>query len=147
MSAVVGAGLILAWWLYSRRPMGERDALEQLEPDIFSVLNARFYIDELYQVTIIRLNALLALGADFLDRFVWSGIVGAVGLLVVGLAWMNRATDEFLVNLGFDRGCGSVRGSGKLLSRVQGGQIQTYLKILGAGMILLVLLLVWGWRS
>ena len=60
---------------------------------------------------------------------------------------MNRAFDDFVVNLGFDKGCGTVRGSGKLFSRAQNGQVQRYLTILGVGMILLIIIFVWGWRA
>jgi NADH-quinone oxidoreductase subunit L len=146
-SAVVACGLVLAWRLYSRAAGAEQDALERIEPDVFSLLRSRFYVDEFYDATIIRVNGWAARASNWLDETIWSGVVTGVSWIVIGLSWVNRAVDDFVVNLGFDKGCGSVRGSGKLFSKGQTGQVQTYLKILGAGMIVLVLLFVWGWRG
>jgi NADH-quinone oxidoreductase subunit L len=146
---VVALGIAAGWFLYSRAPVEagrEVDALERLEPDLFAVLKNKFFVDEVYQSTVIRLNALAAWGSDWLDRVLWDGLVTAITWLVVGLAWVDRALDEFAVNLGFDKGCSSVRGSGSLLSRIQNGQVQSYLKILGVAVVLLALLFIWGTR-
>jgi NADH-quinone oxidoreductase subunit L len=123
------------------------DALERLEPDIFSLLKNKFFVDEFYQSTVIRLNSLAARGSDWLDRVLWDGLVTLISWLVIGLAWVDRALDEFVVNLGFDKGCGSVRGSGALFSRIQNGQVQSYLKILGLAVAILALIFIWGCRA
>ena len=70
-----------------------------------------------------------------------------VSFLVIGLAWVDRAFDEFVVNLGFDQGCKSLRESGWLASRIASGQVQSYLKILGMAVALLALIFIWGCRS
>jgi len=51
------------------------------------------------------------------------------------------------VNLGFDLGCERTRRGGWLLSRLQDGQIQNYLRTLGLALTVFLLLLLWGCRT
>jgi hypothetical protein len=57
---------------------------------------------------------------------------------------VNRVLDEQLVNRGFDETCRLIAGGGGLLSRFQNGRVQNYLRALGLGLAVLVLLLIWG---
>jgi len=146
-SAVVFAGLICGWLLYGRKPIqkaDETDVLEKARPDIYGLLANKFYIDELYEVTVIRFNAWWAEVCRILDEWVWGGVVLLVSYLTLGLAWVNRAFDEFVINLGFDQGCERARSGGGLLSRLQDGRVQNYLRVLGLSLVVLVLLLIWG---
>jgi NADH-quinone oxidoreductase subunit L len=146
---IVAAGIGLAWRLYARRPSRsaeEPDVLEKLEPDLFALLRQKFFVDELYEATVIRWNVFTAHASDWLDRWVLDGGVKAVSLLVLGLAWLDRLFDEFVVNLGFDRGCGSLRFSGRLLSLWQNGQVQRYLRVVGLAVAVFALIFIWGCR-
>jgi NADH-quinone oxidoreductase subunit L len=51
------------------------------------------------------------------------------------------------VNPGFDQGCRNVTRGGQLLSRLQSGRTQSYLRILGIAFAALVLFLVWSKRG
>jgi hypothetical protein len=88
-------------------------------------------VDEFYDATIVRLTAAFAKFSDWLDRVVWGGLVRAVCWLVLALARLDRNVDESVVNGGFDIGTETVRGSGKWVSRLQNGQVQRYLRIIG----------------
>jgi NADH-quinone oxidoreductase subunit L len=66
---------------------------------------------------------------------------------VVGLAWLDRYFDEYVVNSGFDEGCRRLTKGGALMSRLQCGQVQRYLRLLGLALTVLVLLLIWGCRA
>jgi NADH-quinone oxidoreductase subunit L len=57
---------------------------------------------------------------------------------------VNRAFDEIVINLGFDEGCEHVTLGGKLMSRLQDGHVQNYLRIIGIALVALVLFLIWG---
>jgi NADH-quinone oxidoreductase subunit L len=149
-TVIVAGGIGAGWWLYGRRPAVRPDALdpiEQAQPGLFRVLRERFYVDELYDLSVIRANAWWAQTADWFDRVIWNGVVQAVSYLLLGVAWLNRFFDEYVVNLGFDRGCARVRDGGSLLSRFQTGQVQAYLRMIGVGLAVLVLLLTWGCGS
>ena len=118
-----------------------------MRPDIFGLLQNKFYVDEFYEATIIRFNAWWAGFCDDLDYWVWHGAVLAVGYAVLGLSWVSRFFDEYVINLGFDEGCRGVNGGGKWLSRLQNGRLQNYLRVIGVAMAALGLLLMWGCRA
>ena len=144
---IVMAGIGLGWWLYGRRPLRRADDLDALEcrrPELFGLLRNKFLVDEFYEATVIRLYSGWAWSCDFLDRWVWGGAVLMASLLVLGLSWMNRLVDDFVVNLGFDEGCRSIRRSGGFTGRLQDGQIQNYLRVIGVALTMLLLLLTWG---
>jgi NADH-quinone oxidoreductase subunit L len=145
----VTMGIGLAWSLYGRRPVEtaeQPDAFEQLQPDVYSMLRRKFYIDEIYETTIVQLNAKCSRAIDWLDRVVLDGLVQLVSYLVVGLSWLNRLFDELIVNLGFDKVCGSLRTSAKILSFLQNGQVQRYLRVIGLALIVFGIVFIWGCR-
>ncbi|MBI2928771.1 MAG: NADH-quinone oxidoreductase subunit L, partial [Verrucomicrobia bacterium] len=144
---IVAAGIGTGWWLYGRKPVekaDEADPLERLTPGTFDVLRKKFLVDELYEISVIRFNAWSARVSDWLDRWVWGGAVVAVSYVALGLSWFNRLIDEYVVNLGFDKGCEGLRGGGGRLSRMQSGQVQHYLRVIGVALAVLVLVLMWG---
>jgi NADH-quinone oxidoreductase subunit L len=144
---IVFVGLGLGWWFYGRKPITSSeapDALERLQPQIFTVLHHKFYIDEFYQATFIRCNAWLSRVSDWFDRWIWNGAVWTVSYIVLGLSWLARFTDTYIVNLGFDGGCHTVTASGRLLARLQNGRTQNYLRLLGIAFAALVVFLIWS---
>lgn len=146
-SAAALGGLATGWLIYGRRPRQtpeEPDPLEAWQAGLFHVLRAKFYFDELYEATVVRFNAGAARLGDWLDRWLWGGAVWAMSVLTQGLAWLARLVDEYLVNGGFDLGCGSLRRTGSGLARTQSGRVQLWLRALGAGLVALVLYLAWG---
>jgi len=143
-TGIVALGLALGCWIYARRPLTGADPLES---DIYYVLKNKFFVDELYELSVVRLNAWSARGLRWLDDFVWQGAVMAVSYVVLGLAWINRLIDEFVVNLGFDKGCGGFRLGARALAFWQNGQVQRYLRFIGLAAAVMVALLLWGWRK
>jgi NADH-quinone oxidoreductase subunit L len=149
-SFLVFLGLGLGWWFYGRIPIesaDDPDALGQLQPRIFAVLGHGFYVDALYGATIVRLNTWWSRVCDWLDRWVWNGVVQTVSHLVLGFAWLDNFFDARVVNSGFDEGCRDVSRGGQFLSRLQGGRVQNYLRMIGFALIVLVLFLLWEARG
>jgi len=149
-AAIVFTGLGLGWWLYGKRQRktaGEADVLEIARPDIFALLKNKYFIDELYQATVIRFNAWFASACDFMDRWVWGGVVLLISGVMIGLSWLYRVADEFVVNLGFDTSCEGIRRSGGQLSKLSTGRVQTYLRVIGVALVVLILFLVWGRKA
>ena len=150
-SLIVIAGLGLGWWFYGRKPIEratDPDALERIAPGPFHALANRLYVDELYNVTVIALTRFCAAFADWLDRWIVGGAVHLVAWCVLGLSWLDAGADKYVVNGGFDVGCRDVAGSGKLLSRFQNGRVQNYLRVIGAALVVLaVILLLWERRG
>jgi NADH-quinone oxidoreductase subunit L len=147
LSTVVAlSGIGLGYWLYGRQPLASEpvDVLERRWPNLFTLLRRKYYVDEIYEWAFVGLNAWWAKACDWLDHWVWDGVVQLIGAVVVGLAWVDRVLDEQVVNRSFDETCLSFSKSGGLLSRFQNGRVQNYLRVLGLGLAVLVLLLIWG---
>ncbi len=74
-------GLGLGWWLYGRRPVrsaDQPDALERFQPEVLALLRRKYYVDEIYEASVIRFNAWGARACDWLDYWVWNGVVQLV---------------------------------------------------------------------
>ena len=147
---IVLTGITVGWILYGKRQRktaAEKDVLEAAQPAIFKLLENKYFIDEIYEATIIRFNAFAAWLCDFADKWVFGGAVLLVKYLTIGSSWLYRLTDENVVNGGFDAGCGSIRGSGGILSRLHSGRVQTYLRIIGVALVALIIFLIWGRKA
>jgi NADH-quinone oxidoreductase subunit L len=146
-SIIVLIGLGLGWWFYGRKPIASAeapDALERLQPRLFSLLRHKFYVDEFYQATFIRWNTWLSRTSDWSDRWIWHGAVRTVSYFVLGLSWVARSADSYVVNFGFDKGCHTVTIGGRLLARLQNGRTQNYLRLVGVSFAVLVVFLLWS---
>ena len=149
-SLIVLVGIGLGYWLYGRKPLGgagKVDVLERVQPDLFGLLRNKYFVDEVYEWAFVSFTVRWARICDWLDEWVWRGMVELLSYAVAGLSWANSFLDEYVVNLGFDRLCRRLTEGGGLLSRLQDGRVQHYLRIMGVALALLALLLIWGCRS
>jgi NADH-quinone oxidoreductase subunit L len=149
-AAIVFTSLGLGWWLYGKRQrktVEEPDVLQVAQPALFRLLENKYFVDEFYEATVIRFNAWAARACDFLDRWIWGGAVLLVSWVTLGLSWFYRFTDDFVVNLGFDAGCETLREGGGEMSSWHTGRVQTYLRVIGVALVVLVLFLIWGRKS
>ncbi len=149
-SAVGFVGIGVGYWLYGRTPIAGAEAVDGLEglwPNVFALLRRKYFVDEIYQWAVVGLNAWWAKTCDWLDRRVWSGAVQLAAHAVLGLSWLARFFDEYVVNFGFDQGCERLSQGGGLMSRLQDGRVQHYLRLIAVGLTVLVLFLIWGCRA
>jgi len=148
-TVVVFLGLGLGWRLYGGdSPKVEApDALEKAVPWVWTVLHNKLYVDEFYGVTVIAFYEWWANVADWLDRRVWGGVVMSVAWVFGLLAQLNRFLDTNVVDGSFDKGCDELAAGGGLLSRVQNGRVQAYLRILALAVVALVAILIWSSRA
>lgn len=145
-TVIVFLGLGLGWLLYGNKsPKAEEpDALEKAAPPLWAALRDRLYVDELYGVTVIAFYYWWARVADWLDRRVWGGIVAAVAWVFKMFAQLDRLLDTHWVDGVFDKVCEEFSTGGGIVSRVENGRAQTYLRILAFGVILLAAILIWS---
>ncbi|MGD0732323.1 MAG: NADH-quinone oxidoreductase subunit L [Terracidiphilus sp.] len=148
-TVVVLLGIGLGWRLYGERaPKPEEpDVLEKAAPVAWGWLRDRLYVDELYGATVIAFYKWWARVADWMDRRVWGGAVAGVAWSFRGWAQLNRLLDEHWVDGSFDKGCEELSAGGGLLSRVQTGRVQTYLRILALAVVVLAAILIWSSRA
>jgi NADH-quinone oxidoreductase subunit L len=142
--AVVALGLLLGWAVYGRKTMEhatDEDPLSAALGSLFTFLNRKWYIDELYDVTIIRFTATCGMFFRLVDKSVVDGILHAIAWTAWGISQVFRwIGDEFFINGGFDAGCESVRWEGEEFSKLENGRIQNYFRVLSLGAAILLLI-------
>ncbi len=148
-SLVVFLGIGLGIWLYGGKSPSpeEPDVLEKATPWLWAGLRDRLYVDEFYGATVIAFYGWWARAADWLDRWIWGGIVAAVAGFFGLWAKFNRLLDMHFVDGGFDKTCEEIATGGGLLARVQGGRVQIYLRILAIAVVVLAAILFWSSRA
>jgi NADH-quinone oxidoreductase subunit L len=126
------AGIALGAWLYrgAFAVAGERDPLERALPAVFSVLNRKFYVDELYAATVGRLVRWLMNARQWFDRNVLDRAVRGIGRLALFLGQVNFIVDDTALNDGADALAGGTLASGDNVRRIQTGRIQDYLGLM-----------------
>jgi proton-translocating NADH-quinone oxidoreductase chain L len=115
-SAFALAGIAVAWWMYVKQPAVPAKMAEAM-PGAYEMSRNRFYLDELYDIFVVKPLSGLAQFCRVLDAYVVDGLVDVVGQLP--------------------------RFFGALFRPVQNGLVQFYalLMVLGvAGFLLAVLL-------
>ena len=122
----------------------DQDPLQKLQPAGFLVLHRKFFIDEFYETTVVRLTSMVAVFSGWLDRYFWGGAVWLLAQVALLLSWLNRLLDDLLVNAGFNKGCGSFQVSGRMLSHFENGQVQRYLRIIALALLVFMLIFIWG---
>jgi len=144
-SLLVGAGLAAGLFYYAMRPPSEtRDPLEERWPELFGAMRARFWVDEAYEASVLRLNQWLGDSAGKLEEFFAKGLARAAGLAAIALGWLGRAVDAFVVDRGFDEACAGLGSSAAAARRAQSWKVQDYLKTIAIAVVVLALVLAWG---
>jgi len=144
-SVLVGlVGILVAWRIYVRRPeISERLAARFAAPH--RVLTNKYYVDELYDATVIRGTMGSADGLWTFDRNVVDGAVNGSGWLTIFSSWLSHLLDKYIVD-GLVNLVGSVlQESSFVFRRFQTGLIQNYalLMLFGVFAFVSVYLLVW----
>jgi NADH-quinone oxidoreductase subunit L len=145
-TVVVLLGLGIGWSLYgAKSPQpNDPDVLQRAAPLPWAWLRDRLYIDEIYAATVIAFYFWWARVADWLDRRVWGGVVSGVAWTFGLWAKLNRFLDTNIVDGTFDKSCEELSTGGGLLSRMQSGRVQTYLRLLALAVVALVAILIWS---
>jgi NADH-quinone oxidoreductase subunit L len=105
-------GLVAAWALYRN---AAKDPLPARMAGLSRAMRNRFYFDELYEATVIRLHDFLAAVADWFDRWIIAGL-GVRG---------THGTTEL---------------AGRALRLLQNGNLQTYAFLFALGVVLVLYL-------
>ena len=143
----IGIGLGILMYrratLEDRHRSAETDTLEYAQPALFRFLENRMWIDELYAQTVIAFSRTAAHLSDWMDRYVWDGLVRAFGGLGQLFGIFTTDFGERGINAGVDKTTTGTRGLGRIMSGWHSGQIQTYLGVVAIGMLALLLLYAW----
>jgi NADH-quinone oxidoreductase subunit L len=86
----------------------------------------KYYVDEIYQATIVRGFMALRLVLADMDRYVVDGVVNAFGVGARAVAWLNGAIDHYLVDGAVNFVAEGTLSAGDKLRALQTGRIQNY---------------------
>ncbi|MEY2572434.1 MAG: NADH-quinone oxidoreductase subunit [Verrucomicrobiota bacterium] len=139
--ALVAGGIGLGILIYRRS--GQTDPFQQAQPAVFRFLEHKMWIDELYAHTIIALSKTAALVSSWLDRFVWDGLVRAVGGIGEMFGGLFAGVDDRAINAGVDESTAGTRGLGRVIARSHTGQVQLYLGAVAVALLAFLLFYAW----
>jgi len=105
------AGIFLAYLMYSKRTIA-RDWLSSGAPTLYNILYNKYYIDEFYGLTVLKVTKGFSLFLHYIEVFLVEGIVKGVAGIVTGL--------------------------GRAGSKFQSGQVQRYGAVAFVGLAILV---------
>jgi NADH-quinone oxidoreductase subunit L len=125
--AIAFGGWYLARLLYkdARSPV-PRQMLERF-PQIHRVIFNKYYIDELYNATVIAGSMKLMNILRAFDDLVVDGLVNLVGLLSRIASYISGAIDKYLVDGAVDFLARIILGLGQRMRSLQTGRLQSYL--------------------
>jgi NADH-quinone oxidoreductase subunit L len=106
----------------------------------WTVVYNKYYVDELYQATVIRGSVGLARVLSWFDKYLVDGLVNLAGAVTRAFANIDGAIDRYLVDGAVNLVASSTLSAGSILRRVQTGRIQTYLYGALVGAIAIVLI-------
>ncbi|WP_108668871.1 NADH-quinone oxidoreductase subunit L [Peribacillus acanthi] len=114
------AGILIAYFIYGKRSISS-DWLGGEGSTAYSILSNKYFVDELYNVTIVPVTKGISLFLAFIDKFLVEGLMNTVIV--------------------------SVKGIGKIGSKLQTGQVQLYgtVVVLGLAVLLVVYALTGGY--
>ena len=93
--------------------------------------------------TVIAFSRGAALLSSWLDRFLWDGLVRAVGGLGKLFGGFTAGVDERGLNAGVNESATSARAAGVVLGKLHSGQVQFYLAAVAVAAVALILFYAW----
>ena len=136
---IAASGIFVAFRLYKRdEQWTTATLLAGRFASIHRLLENKYYVDEIYNATVIRGTLLLCRALWWFDRNIVDGLVNLTRHLTVfggghGLNLFDRFVVDGLVNgVAWSAGRGSV-----VLRRMQSGLVQNYAMVMGGGIVLL----------
>ncbi len=137
---VAGLGIFFSWLFYHRRTLSAESVATTFRP-VYNLFWHKYYFDEFYDGVLVALTVWKArLFAQF-DGSVVDGIVNGVGVVTRDiLAAFVGLFDNHVVDGLVNRVAQVTWAVGGRIRRIQTGAIQTYLFVVLAGIVLLILI-------
>jgi NADH-quinone oxidoreductase subunit L len=106
----------------------------------WTVVYNKYYVDEIYEATVVRGSLVFARILSWIDSRLVDGVVNLAGEITRLFANLDGAIDKYVVDGAVNLVANCTIGAGRGLRRVQTGRIQTYLYGALAGALVIVLL-------
>jgi NADH-quinone oxidoreductase subunit L len=127
---VLSVGGAIAMWALARKRYGADRAANWAETERkipgFTLLQNKYYVDEIYQATFVRAFMGLRLVFAEMDRTIVDGIVNGVSVAARGVSWTAGAIDKYVVDGAVNFVADGTLAAGVKLRTLQTGRIQNY---------------------
>ncbi len=134
--SVALAGILLAWRLYVKKRPDPARIVSALGEVYHAVAN-KYWIDELVNLTVIRLTIGLALLQKWIDENIVDGLVNGVGIVTRTLGFGSAWFDLRVVDGSVNGVAATTQAFGSVARLFQTGRIQQYVSFAVAGGVLL----------
>jgi NADH-quinone oxidoreductase subunit L len=124
---VAGTGFLAAYALYAENRSTIPARLRAMFPHAWALVFNKYYVDELYDATVVRGSLVLSRILYWIDQNVIDAFVNFMGLVGRTVAYVDAAIDRYIVDGAVNGLANAIWNSGSLLRRVQTGHIQAYL--------------------
>lgn len=142
------SGLLIGWLVYVWRPLkaGAEDPLKKVLGPVYTLLQNKYYFDELYDFVFVRPSKWVAEKVVYLlfDKQIIDGFLHFVARAFEWLAFRNKDFDTYVVNGFGDSVAEGIGKTGDSFKYVQSGRVQQYLAVAVAGVLMLVGVFVWA---
>ena len=141
--AVAGILLARAFYLQPGSTLPARFA-SALGP-VYRLVLRKYFVDELYDLAIVRPWYLLCRVFAWLDKWIVDGAVNGTRHLTVGLSHVSNGFDRWVVDLAVNGVAWGFRGGSWVLRRMQTGLVQNYAAamVFGTFFLLSLYLILW----
>ncbi len=140
-------GLLVGWLVYGLRPLkaGAADPLRSVLGPVYTLLENKYYFDELYELIFVRPARWLAEKVIYLaiDKGIIDGTLHTIGRAVEWWAFRNKDFDTYVVNGFGDAVPNGIGNLGDAFKYVQSGRVQQYLAVAIAGVLMLAAVFVY----
>jgi NADH-quinone oxidoreductase subunit L len=140
---MVGVGSSWAVYRNGSNDSNAPDPLAEKLGGLWKFLENAMGFDALYEKAIIGPLAFFAGAIDALERMVFVPLMGVAEVVIKLFGKITRRTDEKAINGGFDGVCSGLQSRADSASCSQSGSPQSYLRAIGLGMSVLLLLYLW----
>jgi NADH-quinone oxidoreductase subunit L len=106
----------------------------------WTVVYNKYYVDEIYQATVVNGSVVFAKILSWIDSRLIDGVVNLAGAITRTVANIDGVIDRYLVDGAVNLVAESTIAAGRGLRRMQTGRIQTYLYGALAGALVVVLI-------
>jgi NADH-quinone oxidoreductase subunit L len=132
-------GVFLAYRLYVRRAPVP-DVLEPRLGVVHTLLANKYWVDELYNTTVIGGTLALSRVLWWFDAWIVDGIVNGVRhVTVIALGHGSNLFDKYVVDGAVNGVAWGAKGGSMMFRRAQSGLVQNYALVMGAGIVLIAM--------
>ncbi len=129
LMAVSVTGAIGAWYIAKSRYGADRSpdwAKQEAKIPLFNTLLNKYWVDEIYAATVVRVFMQSRLLFAEMDRWIVDGAVNGVSVVARGASWIGGAIDRYLVDGAVNFVAEGTLTVGAKLRTLQTGRVQNY---------------------